>query len=365
MGKTKDQTKVVRSPRRGLGGPTVADVAKRAGVSPMTVSRVVNDEPVVREKTRAKVAAAIAELGYVPNAAARSLAVGQQCRIALLHSNPSASWLSALLMGCLAEASAHEAQLIVEEYDVQLHGHVETPKAFVERLKAHRIDALLLPSPLCDDPELIGELHQAAIPLALLASGRPVDFAFSVSIDEEAAAHAMTARLIGLGHSRIGFIDSEVGFAAGALRRTGYLRALAEAGIAADPALVAMGDYSYRSGLAAAETLLSLSPRPSAIFASNDDMAAASVAAAHRRGFDVPRDISVCGFDDSAMATTIWPELTTIRQPVGEMAGMAIRLLIDAVRNIAAGRTAELRHEQLAFALIERVSDAAPGTQGV
>ena len=145
--------KKLRKPRPGTRGPTVADVARHAGVSPMTVSRVINREPNVLPATRAKVDEAIAALGYVPNAAARSLAAGQQCRIALLHANPSAAYLSEVLMGSLAQASQIDAQLIVEHCELD-----EDPQALVRRLAGHRVDAVLLPPPLCDDAALVAAL---------------------------------------------------------------------------------------------------------------------------------------------------------------------------------------------------------------
>lgn len=342
-----------RNARRGRGGPTISDVAAQAGVSSMTVSRVVNGEPNVMPDTRDKVNAAVEALGYVPNPAARSLAGGQQCRIALLHSNPSAAYLSELLVGSLAGAAACDVELTVEPCVAD-----EAVAVLVARLCEHRIDAVLLPPPLCEDRVLLAALRAAGIAMAQIANGKPSPFAQAVTINDKDAAHAMTARLAGLGHRRIGFIAGDVSQTASALRRLGYEHALAEAGIASDPVLVAQGNFTYRSGLAAAEYLLSLEPRPTAIFASNDDMAAAAVAEAHRLGLNVPGDISVCGFDDTAMATTIWPELTTIHQPIGAMAHQAVRLLAETVRG-GKGITCAT-HTQLDFILVTRASDGPP-----
>ena len=355
MGEADASKVAVRSDRHRKRGPTVADVARLAGVSPMTVSRVVNHEPIVQSATRERVLTAIQQLGYVPNQAARNLVIGQQCRIALLYSNPSAAYLSELLMGCLAEASARDVQLVVE----QCTG-ADTADSIAARLTAHRIDAVLLPPPLCDDPVLLTRLQSAGLPLVQIATGSPASTVHAVTIDEEGAAHAMTARLIGLGHRRIGFIAGNANQTASALRRAGYKRALDEAGLTPDPALIAPGDYSYRSGLAAAEALLAVAPPPTAIFAANDDMAAAALAVAHRHKLEVPGQISVCGFDDTAMATTIWPELTTIHQPVADMARLGVRLLTEAVRERSAGGEPAARHEQLAYALVARASDGAP-----
>jgi len=347
--------KKIRKPRSGTRGPTVADVARQAGVSPMTVSRVINCEPNVLPTTREKVDAAIALLGYVPNPAARSLAGGQQCRIALLHANPSAAYLSEFLMGSLAQASLIDAQLIVEHCDL-----AEAPAELVRRLAGHRVDAVLLPPPLCDSDALLAALRAADLPMAQIATGCPAPFAHALTIDDEAAAYAMTIHLIGQGHRRIGFIAGAANQTASALRRAGHARALGERGLAIAPDLVVQGDFTYRSGLAATEALLALAERPTAIFASNDDMAAAAVAVAHRHRLDVPDDLSVCGFDNSAMSTTIWPEITTIHQPVAEMARQATALLAEAVRSRASSRASASQHIRLDFQLLPRASDGPP-----
>ena len=332
-------------------GPTVADVAREAGVSPMTVSRVVNGEPNVLPATRDTVQKAIVALGYAPNAAARSLAGGKKCRIALIHSNPSAAYLSELLVGSLAQAVAIDVQLAIEQRDER-----EYVEALVRRLVQHRIDAVLLPPPHCDDAKLLVAIERSGLPVAQIATGKPARFAHAVTIEDKEAAHAMTTHLIGLGHRRIGFIAGNPNQTASALRRGGYERALREAGLPVNAELVAQGDFTYRSGLDAAETLLACIPRPTALFASNDDMAAAAVAVAHRHRISVPSELSVCGFDDSAMATTIWPELTTIRQPVAEMARQAIALLAASARSRAATTVSQPQHVRLDFELVHRNS---------
>lgn len=329
----------------------MADVARTAGVSAMTVSRVLNGEPNVNPLTREKVDAAIAQLQYVPNPAARSLAAGRQCRIALVHSNPSAAYLSELLMGCLSRTGSLNVELVVE--------HSEPDGSVVElvrRIREHRANAVLLPPPLCDNQDLLEALQGSRLRLAQIATGRPAAFAHAVTIDDEAAAHAMTSYLLDQGHRRIGFIAGDGNQSATGQRKRGFERALRERGIELDPACLAQGDFTYRSGLVAGEALLARSDRPSAIFASNDDMAAAVVAVAHKMRLDVPRDLSVCGFDDTAMATTIWPELTTVRQPIAEMAGIATSLLAEAVGLASQGRPANVRHVNLAFEVVIRGS---------
>lgn len=344
-----------RAPRRSRSSITIADVASAAGVSAMTVSRVINNEPKVTARTKQLVERVVAQLGYVPNPAARSLAGGRQCRIALLHSNPSAAYLSEFLVGSLEGASQSGAQLIVEHC-----GPGTDASSIMATLAAHRVDAVLFTPPLSDDAALLELLRKSGQPFAQIATGSPDPKALSVTIDDEAAAYTMTSRLIEQGHRRIGFIGGEPNQASSTLRLNGYRRALRDANLADDETMIVGGDFTYRSGMKAAEALLALKPRPTAIFASNDDMAAAAVAVAHRLRLDVPNDLSVCGFDDTSIATTIWPELTTIRQPVVEMAKQGMRMLIEGIHSTLAGEAVEPCNRQLPYELIVRASDAPP-----
>ncbi|CAB5370605.1 unnamed protein product [Rhizophagus irregularis] len=293
----------------------------------MTVSRVVNGKGSVRPATRASVESAIAALGYAPNAAARALAGGEEIRICLLHTNPSLTYFSDFLVGGLDQASRSNVQLVIEKCEEDGH-----EAATIERLLQGRIDGIALPPPLSDSPVVLAALEGHGIPVVAVATGRAPDWALSVSIDDRRAAYDMTRHLGALGHKRIGFITGDPKQTASGERLAGYRAALSDLGLAFAPELVGQGLFTYRSGLDAAERLLDLAERPTAIFASNDDMAAAAVAIAHRRGLDVPTDLTVCGFDDTVLATTIWPELTTIRQPVTEMSRTAIELLFAAAR---------------------------------
>jgi LacI family transcriptional regulator len=344
-----------RTSRRQRNAPTINDVARHAGVSPMTVSRVINGEQVVKAETRAKVEEAIKALNYAPSAAARSLAGGDETRIGLLYSNPSSSYLSEFLVGSLDQASRSGIDLVVEKWDEQT-----SVQSVVDHLLRGRIDGVVLPPPLCDLEEMVEALAAADIPAVAVATGRPPSDLSAVSIDDRQAAYEMTRHLIALGHARIGFIRGNPNQTASARRFEGYVAALQEAGLAIEDELIAQGYFTYRSGLDAAEHILSLIDPPTAIFASNDDMAAATVAIAHRNGLDVPGDLTVCGFDDSSLATTIWPELTTIRQPISAMSRAAVELLVRRVKGRRGQKTGEAEHLVLDHALIRRQSDAAP-----
>jgi LacI family transcriptional regulator len=340
---------------RRRGAPTISDVARRAGVSPMTVSRVINSEGNVRASTRDAVDAAIAALNYAPNSAARSLAGAGQKRIGLLYSNPSAGYLSEFLVGGLDQASRGGVQLVVEKCDIGDHEAEVT-----RRLIDGGIDGVILPPPLCDSGAVIDLLQAAGVPTVMVATGRPQPGIFAVTIDDHQAAFDMTQHLLALGHRRIGFITGNPNQTASGKRRDGYLAALAAARIDAEDALIRQGLFTYRSGLDAAEQLLDLWDIPTAIFASNDDMAAAAVAVAHRRGLDVPGDLTVCGFDDTTLATAIWPELTTIHQPIADMSRAAVALLDSAIRQQRRARQDEASHQVLDFTLVRRQSDAPP-----
>lgn len=319
----------------------------------MTVSRVINGESNVRPATREAVNVAIGALNYAPNSAARVLAGAEQRRIGLLYSNPSAAYLSEFLVGSLDQASRRDVQLVVEKCEFGDH-ELEVARHLIDS----GIDGIILPAPLCDSPDLIGMLAEEKMPAVLVGSGTPSADLFAVSIDETAAAYAMTRHLIALGHRRIGFIVGNPAQTASAKRLAGFRAALADDGLAADDTLIAQGLFTYRSGLEAAEQLLNTANPPSAIFASNDDMAAATVAVAHRRRLDVPGDLTVCGFDDTTLATAIWPELTTIHQPIADMSRAAVELLVTNAqrRKIAPAD----RHQLLDFTLVRRQSDAAP-----
>lgn len=348
-----------RKPRSGTsrqtGAPTIANVAELAGVSLMTVSRVINAKSNVREETREAVQTAIAKLNFAPNGAARRLAGAAQLRIGLLYSNPSEAYLSAFLLGSLEQASRSDIQLVVQNVD----GDSEE-REVAQRLLDSGVDGIILPPPLCDAQPVLDLLTEAKVPAVVVATARRSGKLAAVSIDDRSAAREMTTHLLDLGHQRIGFIIGNPNLTASAERLKGYREALGTRGVVVDDALIAQGLFTYRSGLDAAEKLLHVEDAPSAIFASNDDMAAATVAVAHRRGMDVPGDLTVVGFDDSALATTIWPELTTIHQPIADMSRVAVDVLATMLRERRSGDDDAPRQVVLDYTLIRRQSDAAP-----
>jgi LacI family transcriptional regulator len=343
--------------RRGRGSVTIEDVARAAGVSAMTVSRVINKERNVREETRQTVLETIERMNYSPNTAARSLAAGDATHIGLLYSNPSAAYLSQFLVGALDGARQAGCHLVIEACESEN----EAEQCEVARRFANAdAEGVILPPPLSESVPILTELALAGTPVVTVAMGKLYPNALNVRIDDFAAAKEMTEYLIGLGHKRIGFIKGHPAQIASAERERGFMAAVTEAGLKMDDVSIEQGYFTFRSGLEAAERLLDCSSHPTAIFASNDDMAAAVVGVAHRRGLDVPRDLSVVGFDDTAPATTVWPELTTIRQPVSAMAGTALELLLGELKLNRRGRTGTSQEAILDHELVIRDSAGPP-----
>ena len=352
---TGTSTKRRNTSRRQSGQPTIADVARLAKCSPMTVSRVINNEARVKDETREAVMDAVRQLNYSPNRAARSLAGGEQLRVALLFDNPSASYLSEFLMGAVQEANRRDVQVLVQSCESSAES-----MDLIRKLHAGGIRGFMLPPPLCDEQAVLDLIEELGGVAVAVGPGKAAGFGASVLIDDYQAAFDMTKHIIGLGHERIGFIIGNPEQVAAGQRLEGYRAAMTEAGLNVPDELLVQGRFTYRSGMDAANKLLALQERPTAIFASNDDMAAATVAVAHRLHLDVPNDITICGFDDTEMARTIWPELTTIRQPIREMTAWAVGAVSRLVRNARDGEKVPMETETLPYELIRRQSDAAP-----
>ncbi|WP_114953174.1 LacI family DNA-binding transcriptional regulator [Sphingosinicella terrae] len=348
-----------RPSRRSRGSVTIEDVARQAGVSAMTVSRVINGEKNVRDSTRAAVQDAINRLNYSPNTAARNLAAGQATHIGLLYANPSAAYLSQFLVGALEGARRAGCHLVIEACESE--GADEQAEA-TRRFLTTNVEGVILPPPLSESQPILAELAAAQIPVVTVAMGRPRSDALNVRIDDFAAAKEMTDHLLALGHQRIGLIKGHPTHIATIERARGFRAALEEHGIDPEAAPIEQGYFTFRSGLVATERLLARPEPPTAIFACNDDMAAAAVSVAHRKGLAVPEDISIVGFDDTAPATTVWPELTTVRQPISAMAEAALELLLEDVRERRSGSPTGAVERVLEHQLIVRESSGAPAS---
>lgn len=351
MSKTVDEQKTPVMPPSRRTSVTVHDVARHAGVSSMTVSRVVNGTK-VREPLRIKVQQALDELNYVPNVAARAARAGT-LRLGVLFSNPRSSNLGEFLMGAFRASGRDASQLLVEP----IATHPDALDA-VRKVIGLGVDGIILPPPLCDSMEAMDLVWQAQIPALSFATADPRSHSSAVLIDDFEGARAMTRHLISLGHTRIVFVRGDGNHSTANRREEGFRAAMADARMPVAPDQLIDGDFTYRSGLEAGQRLLALAPaqRPTAVFACNDDMAAAIAAVALGAGVRIPKDLSIAGFDDTPIASLIWPQLTTVRQPIAKMASIAVTLLTEQVRQRKSGDDAPIRHHVEEFSLIERGS---------
>ena len=305
---------------------TIKDVSRVAGVSIKTVSRVLNKERYVRADTREKVEAAVKALKFSPSLAARSLAGKRSFQIALIYDNHSPFYIHQIQEGVWAQCREQGVRMLAQPADV---GSPTLAAEVGGLIDETHVDGIILSSPVTDAPEVLAELERRGIPFVRISPGTNHAMTSSVFMDDVQAADDMTTHLINEGHRRIGFVRGHPNHMASDQRLFGYRRALDRAGIAYEPDLVRPGQFDFASGAAAAETLLDLADAPTAIFASNDDMAAGVLAVAHRRDLAVPAALSVAGFDDTELASAVWPPLTTIRQPTRDLAYSAAALLFS------------------------------------
>lgn len=336
---------------------TLEDVAALAEVSAKTVSRVVNAEPTVSEKTRERVLRAIELLDYKPNMNARMLAGERSYLIGLFYDKPGA-YLTDFQAGAADRCRESGYHLMLESWD---RGSPQFSRQVLTLLRQMRLDGVILLPPLSDDPLIGNTLRDASIPIVRIAPRDQKDDAPSIGIDDYLAARRLTAHLLGLGHRRIGFILGKPGHGATEERYRGFVDEMREQDVPIDVSLVETGNFIFSDGVACAERLLNAATPPTAIFASNDDMAAAVLSVAHKMGLDLPTQLSVVGFDDAPVATMIWPLLTTVRQPVMAMARLAAALIIEHSPR-KHGWPNPLSHHTLDFELLVRDSTAPPRT---
>ncbi len=328
---------------------TMVDVAREAGVSLKTVSRVLNEESYVRAETRDAVLDAAARLDYKLNQAARTLRSGAAQIVALLIDVPNAAYMESMHLGALEQCHKLSMQLVMDNCPEGVAG----VKRVLDTLSP---SGLIVTPPLCDDPEIIELLDNAGVSYVLISPSEPVEGQSCVDMDNVAGAREITEYLLDMGHKRIGFIRGHPGHGASAKRYDGYAAALAARGIGVDESLIRQGLFDYASGLECAESLLDMDDPPSAIFASNDDMAAAAISAAYSRNIRVPDQLSIVGFDDTMIAAIISPHLTTVRQPISRLASEAVRLLSDKMSWLGSGGG----QVRLDHRIVERESAAPP-----
>jgi len=309
------------------GQPTINDVARVAGVSKKTVSRVINRSPLLSDEMRKHVEEVIAELGYIPNPQARALALRRNFLIGLVHDNPNAQTVMNVQQGMLEALHGTEFEMVVRPVDRGSATMLEDLRHFLER---QRLFGVLLMPPISENDQVAQTCIEIGCRYVRMGSAELDREDRMVASNDREAVRAATEYLIESGHRRIGLVAGPHGFRSARERRLGFEEALSAARIAFPRSLVADGNYTFESGVIAAERLLDLMPRPTAIFSCNDEMAAGVIHAARARGLDVPRDLSIIGFDDTPIAAHIWPPLTTVRWPIASMAhSAALKLITD------------------------------------
>ncbi|MER7054666.1 MULTISPECIES: LacI family DNA-binding transcriptional regulator [unclassified Streptomyces] len=343
---------------RGVRRPTLEEVAARAGVGRGTVSRVINGSPRVSDTTRAAVEAAVAELGYVPNTAARALAANRTNAIALVVPEPETRffaepYFSDMLRGVGAEISDTDMQLLLI-----FAGSDRERQRLAQYLAAHRVDGVLLVSVHADDP-LPDMLAQLEIPAVISGPRSAREPLASVDSDNYGGARSAVEHLLSRGRRQIAHITGRLDVYGAQRRADGYRAALRDAGHPADEQLIEAGDFSEEGGRRAMAELLRRRPDVDAVFAASDVTAAGARQALREAGRRIPDDVALVGYDDSAIARHMEPPLTSVRQPIEEMGRAMTDLLLTEIadRRPAASRGPEQRHQTvLATELVERAS---------
>ncbi len=316
------------STRQKSHSVTIFDIAREAGVSYSTVSRVLNGFEFVKESTRERVTEAAKRLGYVANLQARSLAGGNSRIIGVLVPTLSNGYIGDIISGI-------DDELARVDYDLMMyttHRQRGKESTYVNTLTNGPTDGLLLIVPLMPT-EYLTALQQRNYPHVLVDQADPTGKSSVIDSTNWQGAYDGTRYLIELGHRRIGFITGLMDLHSAVDRLEGYKSALADHNTPFEKELVVEGDYLQSGGYNAAHKLLNQPPAPTAIFASNDLEAIGAMEAIRERGLQIPDDISVIGFDDIPQASIVYPKLTTVRQPLDQMGRLAARLLLEQIEN--------------------------------
>ncbi len=341
-----DDARAAKGGRRA----TINDVARLAQVSKKTVSRVINQSPFVRQDTRDRVTAAIKELDFTPDPQARGLAFRRSFLVGLIYDQPSPTYVVNMQQGVLDALKGTGLELVVHPCSRDSDTLLEDIRGFVER---QRLFGVIMPPSVSEDERVIALLRELDCPYVRIASVSLDEPASMVVTNDGIGAAEAARHLADLGHRRIALVRGLALFRSSSVRGKGFVDALAERGIEMDPAYDVQGAYTFRSGVEAGHALLSLPEPPTAIFALNDDMAIGVMQAARERGLDLPRDLSVVGFDDLPMAARVWPNLTSVRLPIRDMGRMAAEKLLAPIRGVD---PAKLDQTEVRPALVVRES---------
>jgi len=321
---------------------TIKSVAEMAGVSIKTVSRVINKEGTVKPDTLQRVEEAIKALKYTPNKAARDLASKGASVLGYVYDNPNAYYIIDMQKGILDVCRKNNFELLIHPCDASSKN---IAKELVDMVDTAQLAGLILSPPLSEMPEVLSELDQNQISYVRILSGdglfpSPLPY---VLVNDFKAAYDITEHLISQGHKNIAFIAGEEIHKSTIERLNGYKAALEKAGIAIDESLIIKGTYSFETGVKSSETLLAMSPHPTAVFACNDEIAAGTLFGARMKGVDVPQELAIAGFENSPFSRQTFPPLTTASQPTNEIAQHAAASLIQYLR----AKKAKAAHDNL------------------
>ncbi|WP_144493699.1 catabolite control protein A [Bacillus pumilus] len=306
-----------------MNNVTIYDVAREANVSMATVSRVVNGNPNVKPTTRKKVLEAIDRLGYRPNAVARGLASKKTTTVGVIIPDISSIFYSELARGIEDIATMYKYNIILSNSDQNTDKELH----LLNTMLGKQVDGIVFMGGNITDV-LVEEFKRSPVPIVLAASVEEQAQTPSVNINYEQAIYDSVQLLVEKGHKRIAFVSGPMSEPINSMRKlAGYKRALEEAGIAFDDALVAEGDYSYDSGIESLAHLLEQSDKPTAVIAATDEMALGVIHGAQDRSVSIPEDLEVIGFDNTRLSLMVRPQLTTVVQPTYDIGAVAMRLL--------------------------------------
>lgn len=334
---------------------TIKDVAKLAGVSIKTVSRVINREDSVKPDTEKKVQAAISELHYQPNSSARNLAATQSFAIGYVYDNPNAYYVIDMQNGILKECQSNGFELIIHPCDASQENIVEEVQDMVRR---SQLAGLVLSPPLSEMPEVLDALDKMDMHYVRVISGanKQQSGGPCVLINDREASHKITEHLISLQHQRIAFITGDKDHQSTGERLLGYKNAMAAHQLTVDKHYIIDGKYSFEAGVEGAKKLLNLRTPPTAIFTCNDEIAAGALFAARLMNFDVPGDVAIAGFEDNPFSRQTWPKLTTAAQPTSLIAKKATSLLIRTIKSGRKGDKEKIPNQYFEPELVIRES---------
>ncbi|MCI0519096.1 MAG: LacI family transcriptional regulator [Chloroflexi bacterium] len=309
--------------------PTIHDVAKRAGVAPITVSRVINNSGYCSDDTRRRVEAAIAELGYVPNVIARSLRSKRTNTLALVITDITNPFFTVVARG--VEDTASDAGFMVIYCNTD--ESVQEEEKYLNLLAQKQVDGILL-VPARSAARPVALIQARGLPVVILDRKVPHANADVVRSDSETGAHRLTQLLLDQGHKRIAILSGPHGVSTAEDRAAGFLRAMTEAGLGKNAAVM-FGAHTHASGYEMAQRVLAYSPRPTALFAGNNFIAFGAMKALREAGLSIPEDISLVAFDDLPPTLTVEPFITVAAQPAYEMGRIATHLMVDRLRGQA------------------------------